>query len=125
MCKIFAEHQIWQRTENNEFRIERKGNPIDPPFIDYKRQECTITEELLILDDSFSVDDPRHEVARAHCYRKADGTIGASGLPDPKQMTIGNTSYRGIKRRSPHCQLCESGDMIPHAERHHGSTYRP
>ena len=34
-----------------------------------------------------------HEVARAHRYLRTDGTIGASGLPDPKRVKKDGVLY--------------------------------
>lgn len=34
-----------------------------------------------------------HEVARAHRYLRTDGTIGASGLPDPKRIKKDGVLY--------------------------------
>ncbi len=32
-------------------------------------------------------------IARVHAYVKPDGTLSASGVPDPKEVIIGNTRY--------------------------------
>lgn len=77
------------------------------------------------MDDRYASTHYAHEVVRAHCYRTAAGVIGASGLPDPKEMTIGRINYRGLKRNNPHCELCESGDMIPSGKRFYNSAYAP
>lgn len=34
-----------------------------------------------------------NEVARVHQYLRADGTVGASGKPDPKRLRQGDTIY--------------------------------
>lgn len=38
-------------------------------------------------------DDQGHKVARVHQYRKKDGTLGASGKPDPKVLRVGDILY--------------------------------
>ncbi len=38
------------------------------------------------------------EVARAHVFKQPNGTFGASGVPDPKQVLIGDTLYILDKR---------------------------
>jgi hypothetical protein len=125
MCRIFAKENIVLRAEAGELRMIVNSKPIDPPFVDYKRQSCVWTEDLLFVDDSYPTDHHRHEVARAHQFRLADGTIGASGRPDPKDIMIGDVNYRGLKQKNPVCELCEGVDMIDPAERFWGSTYRP
>jgi hypothetical protein len=37
------------------------------------------------------------EIARAHRYLRTDGTIGASGKPDPKRLVHEGTLYRLVK----------------------------
>jgi hypothetical protein len=112
--------------EEGEFRLEPWiGNDINPPRPDYKGQLRTRTEEALIVDPAFDSEHHRHEVARVHCFRLADGSMASSGLPDPKELMIGDTNYRGLKRANPRCELCEGGDMIPENERFYGWTYRP
>jgi hypothetical protein len=39
----------------------------------------------------------QREVARAHRYLRPNGTLGASGKPDPKTVRIGRTLYRGVR----------------------------
>lgn len=39
-------------------------------------------------------DNDGNEVARVHQYLRTDGTIGASGKPDPKRLLEGRTLYR-------------------------------
>ena len=34
------------------------------------------------------------QVARAHRYKRPDGTIGLSGRPDPKSVRVGDIVYR-------------------------------
>lgn len=40
------------------------------------------------------VDDGGRSVALVHQYRLADGSIGASGLPDPKWLVLDGVLYR-------------------------------
>lgn len=64
-----------------------KDTPIDPPFVDHKGQLCVRNHDMLILDKRYDVSDHRHEVARVHRFLTADGAVGASGRPDPKEIT--------------------------------------
>ena len=126
MCRIFAQNSLWQRAESGEFELHVwKRTSIDPAFIDYRGQRCVFNEDILILDHTYPITHHRHEVARVHRFITDQGTIGATGLPDPKEITLGDTNYRGLKSKNPHCELCEGGDMIPHGERFVGSKYRP
>jgi hypothetical protein len=102
-----------------------KDSPIDPPFTDHRGQLCVRNHDMLILDRKYDVDHHRHEVARVHRFITEEGKIGASGMPDPKEITIGDTNYRGLKNKNPRCELCEGGDMIAPGDRFHSSKYRP
>jgi hypothetical protein len=82
--------------ESGEFRPRTESKSRVPPFVDYKGQKCVRTEEHFLLDDNVPPKHERHEVLRAHTFRLADGTIGASGRVDPKEMLIGNINYRQL-----------------------------
>jgi|HubBroStandDraft_1064217.scaffolds.fasta_scaffold30335_3 hypothetical protein len=125
MCRIFKEHRLWERAEAGEFRIDIQTTRMDLPFVDHKGQTCVWSDEVFLLDDQYPRGHHRHEVVRGHRFRLEDGSIGASGMLDPKAMMIIDTNYRGLKHKKPACQLCEQGDMIAPAERFHGSKYRP
>ena len=43
-------------------------------------------------------DSNNHEIARVHQYLRTDGTIGASGKPDPKRLFKDGVLYRLEKR---------------------------
>lgn len=44
---------------------------------------------------SYRVGDKNgEEVARAHVFKTPKGSYGASGIPDPKRVLVGNTLYR-------------------------------
>jgi hypothetical protein len=49
---------------------------------------CTWTQEV------FYIDANNDEIARVHQYLRPDGTLGASGLPDPKQLVENDIVYR-------------------------------
>jgi hypothetical protein len=48
---------------------------------------CTASQFVLYLDES------GHEVAAVHQYVLPDGTLGASGQPDPKRLLKDGTLY--------------------------------
>jgi hypothetical protein len=39
-------------------------------------------------------DESGEELARAHVFKKPDSSFGASGIPDPKRVLVGDTLYR-------------------------------
>jgi len=53
---------------------------------------CTYTQEV------FYIDSGNQEVVRAHQYLRPDGALGASGLPDPKQIVENGIMYRLRKK---------------------------
>lgn len=55
---------------------------------------CTWSQEVSYIDPTTN-----EEVARAHRYLRPDGTIGASGLPDPKRVVHNGIIYRIIKQK--------------------------
>ena len=95
-------------------------------FIDFKGQRCVFNEEWLILDDTYPPEHHSHEVAKFHQTITDQETVGSSGLPDPKEITIGDTNYRFLTDAEFRCYLCEDqGDMIPPEQRFKGSKYKP
>jgi hypothetical protein len=56
---------------------------------------CTESQVVSYIDPSSN-----QEVARAHRYLRPDGTIGASGLPDPKRVFLNDVLYRIIKKKN-------------------------
>jgi hypothetical protein len=80
-------HNILGRAKRGELTIliERDTHPsrtaANEPF-------CTKTQQLSVLDTT------GHEVARLHQYLRTDGTIGASGFPDPKRLEVRQQLYR-------------------------------
>ena len=132
-CKVFRVKNLYRRAESGEFRLDairpkRKLNP----FIDHRNIVNTWTELQSIMDDRFPIGHHRHEVALLHRHRADDGTIGGSGMWDPKEMMIRrlfwDLNFREFKTkhgREPHCNLCERGDMIPKKERFFNPKYAP
>lgn len=126
MCRIFEREQLQRRVDSGEFRqVTTRSAPCSPPFRDAFDQLCVLSQEIELVDDRFAPEHPFHTVARCHRYVTETGATGASGKMDPKELLIGQTAYRMIKSKNPHCQLCENGDMIPLAERFRASKYRP
>jgi hypothetical protein len=55
---------------------------------------CTESQEVSYRDPVTG-----QELARAHRYLRRDGTIGASGFPDPKRVYLNGILYRIIKQK--------------------------
>ena len=56
---------------------------------------CTQSQEISYIDPSSN-----QEIARAHRYLRPDGTIGLSGMPDPKRVFADGVLYRIIKKKN-------------------------
>jgi hypothetical protein len=111
--------------EAGEFVLRTESTPINPPRPDYQGRLRMANEEHFLEDPRFPPKHERHIVLRAHCFRLIDGSIGASGKVDPKEMLIGDIQYRQLEFVNPTCALCNSGDMIPYSERFFSSKYKP
>jgi hypothetical protein len=49
--------------------------------------QCTWSQFLILLDEN------DQEIARVHQYKRPDGSIGASGRPDPKRLIVDGIIY--------------------------------
>ena len=68
----------------------RVGHP-SPPKAD--EPNCTHSQIISYRDRDGK------EIARIHQYVRPDGSIGASGLPDPNRLLLGGTLYYLPKKR--------------------------
>jgi hypothetical protein len=87
MQKMFNEGGLWEKTKSGELStvtLEHRHPALtvaNEPF-------CTYSQMISYRDAS------NNEVARVHQYLRENGTIGASGKPDPKRLSIGGELYR-------------------------------
>jgi hypothetical protein len=125
MCRLLVRYRLWERMEAGEFRLRTQRTIKQNPSKDYKGRLVVANEENFILDDSVPAKHERHIVARLHCHRLADGSMGASEKMDPKELLIGNVNYRQLDFKNPACALCEGGDFIPRRKRFYNSKYKP
>jgi hypothetical protein len=90
MCKRFNEGKYWERVKNGlltEHLLEsRKSTLLSCEVVE-------IASELLSYRDLNG-----NEVARVHQFRRPDGTLAASGKPDPKRLLEGGVLYRLEKK---------------------------
>jgi hypothetical protein len=86
MRRLFNEAELWEQAESGELhvRLRKDGHPSRPrsgdPF-------CTRSQILEYWRDE-------ERVAVVHQFLKPDGTIGASGRPDPRVVRRGRIEYR-------------------------------
>lgn len=125
MCPLLEQHRLWERMESGEFRLRTVSHRKKDPKPDHKGRLLVVNEENFILDDRFPPKHERHIVARLHCHRLADGSMGASEKMDPKELLIRDIQYRQLEFEHPACALCEGGDFIPRRKRFYNAKYKP
>lgn len=90
--------RLWERVQIGEdgwfYTLEEDGHPSAPmsdePF-------CTRSQILAYRDDE------ARQIARVHRYLREDGSIGASGKPDPKQV-LGEDGVLYVAFEPPHAE---------------------
>lgn len=83
---MFEADKIEQRAEAGELSIVvLKSRDVRPVL----RMPAGTQSQIVAY-----VDSNGSHVAEAHRYLKLDGTLAASGKPDPKALRRGNTVYR-------------------------------
>ena len=87
MQKRFNEGKHWERLLQGEYIAVVRENR-HPSLTVANEPFCTQSQMVSYIDKE------NNEVARVHQYLRQDGTIGASGKPDPKRLLVGNTLYR-------------------------------
>ncbi len=88
---MFNEGGYWERAKNGEFAVVTLEDR-HPALTLANEPHCTRSQMLSYRD----ADD--YEVARVHQYLRPDGTIGASGKPDPKRLFKDGELYRLEKK---------------------------
>ena len=78
---IFNDLRLFQMAQAGELttRIRKESHPNPPPG---NEPFCTWSQTVEYLDQA------GHLVARVHQYLRPDGSIGGSGLPDPKKLVL-------------------------------------
>jgi hypothetical protein len=87
---MFNDGKYWERAKAGEFTqvVKRSGTPRP----DANQPAGTLSQVVIYLDaDGF-------EIARVHQYLRPDGTLGASGRPDPKRLFRDGVIYRLPKK---------------------------
>ena len=80
--QIFNDSQLAEKASNGELiiRIKRNSHLSEPAKI--KEPYCTNSQIVYYYDAD------QKPLAVVHQYLRPDGTIGASGKPDPKQLVL-------------------------------------
>jgi hypothetical protein len=91
MRRIFNGSGYFEMTRKGEIEAKVTRDK-HPPWIAAWVPFCTYSQEV-----SYRRKDGC-EVARVHQYLRPDGTLGASGLPDPKRLLMGDVKYRLLSR---------------------------
>ncbi len=88
----FNKGKYWERMRQGEFAavVIDQGQP--QPDVASKEPNGTVSQMVSYRD---AQDD---EIARVHQYLRPDGTLGASGLPDPKRLLEAGVLYRLMKK---------------------------
>lgn len=94
LCKLFNDNYLDRISTGEIQEVVMRGAGRHPSL--YKAQEpyCTESQQVSYIDPANG-----QEVARAHRYLRPDGTLGASGLPDPKRVFLNGVWYRIIKKK--------------------------
>ena len=87
--QLFNEGQFWERTKSGELQAKVLEDR-HPTLTLANEPFCTRSQMVSYLDGA-------KEVARVHQYLRMDGTIGASGKPDPKRLFVDGMLYRLVK----------------------------
>jgi hypothetical protein len=90
MCERFNSGLYWEKTKSGELTavvIEDRH----PSLMAANEPFCTRSQMVSYRDGS-------NEIARVHQYLRNDGTIGASGKPDPKRLYENGVLYRLVKK---------------------------
>jgi hypothetical protein len=86
MRQLFNGRCFWERVCSGELcaHVESEGHP--SPVLS-GQPLCTRSQMVAYFDAA------NQEVARVHQYKRPDGSIGASGKPDPKRLLVDGIIY--------------------------------
>jgi len=91
MQKMFNEGAYWDKAKSGELTSVTLENR-HPSLTAAHEPFCTQSQMISYSDTN------NQEIARVHQYLRSDGTIGASGKPDPKRLFKDGTLYRLEKK---------------------------
>src|ERR1700681_3113529 len=76
--QLFNQHGYWDKLLSGQLKLHILRSVLAPALV--QQPPGTLSQIVSYLDSQ------GNEVARVHQYLRADGTIGASGRPDPKKL---------------------------------------
>lgn len=88
---MFNEGGFLERVESGELTAIVKAERVPSEIDDETIPAGSVSQEVRYYNQD------NEEVARVHQYVKPDGTLGGSGLPDPKRLLIDGILYRIVK----------------------------
>jgi hypothetical protein len=91
MQKMFNEGGYWEKAKAGELTMVTLEHR-HPSLTAANEPFCTFSQMVSYRDTA------NNEVARVHQYLRTDGTIGASGKPDPKRLFVEGTLFRLLKK---------------------------
>ena len=94
MQKMFNEGGYWEKAKSGEFTMVTLEHR-HPALTAANEPHCTYSQMISYRDAS------GNEAARVHQYLRPDGTVGASGKPDPKRLYSDGCLYRLQKKPKP------------------------
>lgn len=83
--RLFNEADYYARTQTGEFQEQVVYDR--PPARSSRQSTGTRSQRVVYVDATGK------QVATVHQFVRPDGSIGGSGLPDPKTLRVGNTLY--------------------------------
>jgi hypothetical protein len=91
MQRLFNEGGFWERAKSGELTMVTLEHR-HPALTAANEPFCTHSQMISYRDSN------DNEMARVHQYLRPDGTIGASGKPDPKRLFCDGELYRLVKK---------------------------
>jgi len=100
--KLFNEGGYWERAQAGDLSMV---------VLEDRHPSLTLANEpFCTKSQMISYRDGILEIARVHQYLRTDGSIGASGRPDPKRLYHDGNLYRLIKKPKTSIALLD----VPH-----------
>jgi len=86
LCAMFNDGEYWEKTRQGILRAKVVAD--NHPSLPRAREPvCTRSQYVIYIDKQ------GRKVAGVHQYLRRDGTIGASGRPDPKELFVNGVLY--------------------------------
>ncbi len=90
MCKIFNEAGYWEKAKKGEFTAHLLESNVSKTL---SQETVEIVSQMVSYRDSTG-----REMARVHQFVRPNGTLAASGMPDPKRLYKDGVLYRLQKK---------------------------